>query len=52
MSDPKHPKGEWLDDELERRGVSRRDFLGFCGTMAAALSLPTTLAARIASAVE
>ncbi len=44
--------GGWLQGELDRRGVSRRDFLGFCGTMAAALSLPTTLAARIAEAVE
>jgi hydrogenase small subunit len=42
----------WLETELERRGVSRREFLGFCGTMAAALSLPATLAARIAAAVE
>jgi hydrogenase small subunit len=42
----------WLQGELERRGVSRRDFLGFCGTVAAALSLPTTVAARIAEAVE
>ncbi len=42
----------WLAQELARRGVSRREFLGFCGTMAAALSLPTTLAARIARAVE
>ena len=42
----------WLQGELERRGVSRREFLGFCGTMAAALSLPTTFASRIARAVE
>jgi hydrogenase small subunit len=45
-------RGGWLQEELERRGVSRREFLGFCGTMAAALSLPTTFAARIAQAVE
>jgi hydrogenase small subunit len=42
----------WLQDELERRGVSRREFLGFCGTVAAALALPRTFGARIAEAVE
>jgi len=45
-------RGDWLEGELERRGVSRREFMGFCGTMAAALSLPATLVARIAEAVE
>ena len=30
----------WLASELRRRGVSRREFMGFCATMAAALSLP------------
>jgi hydrogenase small subunit len=43
---------DWLEGELERRGVSRRDFLGFCGTMAAALALPPTFGAKIAEAVE
>jgi len=42
----------WLKHELERRGVSRREFLGFCGTMAAALSLPPVFGIRIAQAVE
>lgn len=42
----------WFVAELERRGVSRREFLGFCGTMAAALSLPGSAAARIAQAVS
>jgi hydrogenase small subunit len=45
-------RGDWLEGELERRGVSRREFMGFCGSMAAALSLPATLVARIAEAVE
>jgi hydrogenase small subunit len=43
---------EWLKDELERRGVSRREFLGFCGTMATVLSLPAVFGPRIARAVE
>ena len=30
----------WLTTELRRRGVSRREFMGFCATMAAALALP------------
>jgi hydrogenase small subunit len=42
----------WLQEELDRRGVSRRDFLGFCGTMATALALPRTFASQIAHAVE
>jgi hydrogenase small subunit len=51
MGDVGETKG-WLQDELERRGVSRREFLGFCGTVAAALALPRTFGARIAQAVE
>jgi len=43
---------DWLQDELARRGVSRREFLSFCGTMAATLALPATFASRIARAVE
>src|SRR5512136_953509 len=38
--------------ELEARGVSRREFLGFCTATAALLALPETFAARIAAAVE
>jgi len=38
--------------ELERRGISRRQFLGFCASMAAILGLPKTAAAAIADAVE
>ena len=44
------PRG-WLASELEYRGVSRRDFLGFCATMAATLALPESSAAQIARAV-
>jgi len=41
----------WLLDELESRGVSRREFLGFCAKMAAILALPSSAAAAIAKAV-
>src|SRR5208283_552043 len=40
-----------LREELEQRGVSRRDFLGFCASMASVLGLPGATAA-IAEAVE
>jgi hydrogenase small subunit len=42
----------WLAEELKYRGVSRREFLGFCGTMAALLGLPDTATRAIAAAVE
>jgi hydrogenase small subunit len=38
--------------ELEARGVSRRDFMGFCAGVAAVLGLPRAAAARIADALE
>jgi len=44
--------GDWLKDELNRRGVSRRQFLKFCSSMATALALPPAFGARIAQAVE
>jgi hydrogenase small subunit len=42
----------WFLRELETRGVSRRDFVGFCSAMAATLALPRTAAARIAAEIE
>ena len=39
-------------DELLRRGVSRRDFLRFCGVVASVLALPRSAVARIAAAIE
>ena len=42
----------WFLEELNRRGVSRRDFLGFCGVMAAVLALPKRAGAQIAEAIE
>jgi hydrogenase small subunit len=41
-----------LKEELEHRGISRRDFLGFCASMAAVLGLPETASHAIAHAVE
>src|SRR5512134_974341 len=45
------PRG-WLATEMRHRGVSRRDFMGFCATMAAALALPDAAAAQIARAIQ
>jgi hydrogenase small subunit len=42
----------WFLAELERRGVSRREFVGFCGVMASVLALPKAVGARIAEAIE
>jgi hydrogenase small subunit len=41
-----------LMQELERQGVSRRDFLAFCTSMATVLGLPKAATAAIAKAVE
>lgn len=38
-------------EELRWRGVSRREFLGYCSAAAAALSLPRSAAAQIAEAL-
>jgi len=45
-------KENWFLEELERRGVSRRNFLGFCSVMATALALPKTVGAKIATAIK
>ena len=37
--------------ELEARGVSRREFMGFCAGVAAMLGLPASAAAQIADAI-
>ncbi len=42
----------WFIDELERRGVSRREFLGFCTIMTSALALPAALSAKVAKAIQ
>jgi hydrogenase small subunit len=38
--------------QLERRGISRREFLRFCGAMAATLGLPRAAAAQIEGALR
>ena len=46
------PESNWFIDELERRGVSRREFMAFCGVMASALALPKSVGATIAAAIQ
>jgi hydrogenase small subunit len=43
-------EGVW--SALSRRGVSRRDFLRFCGVMTTALALPMRYTSRIVAALE
>jgi hydrogenase small subunit len=43
---------KWFRRELVARGVSRREFLGFCTMVATMLSLPRAVAAQIARAIE
>jgi hydrogenase small subunit len=42
----------WLAQELRNRGVTRRDFLGFCAAMAGTLALPDEAIAQIARSME
>ena len=41
-----------LRRELEARGISRREFVGFCAGIAAVLGLPRSAAGKIAKALE
>src|SRR5688572_11161809 len=43
--------GTNLPDALERRGVSRREFLGFCSAMLATLALPQRYLGAVAEAL-
>src|SRR5512140_2136165 len=45
-------EGETLGQHLKSRGVSRRDFLKFCGEMAVILGVSSTALPRIAKALE
>ena len=45
-------KHDWLARELRSRGVSRREFLGFCAAMAGTLALPDDAIAQIARAMQ
>jgi hydrogenase small subunit len=52
MDDPEEPIKDGVWAALERRGVSRRDFLKFCGVMTSALALPMRYTPRIVQALE
>lgn len=45
-------KNTWLADALRARGLTRRDFVEFCGTVAAFFTLPEAAAQEMAKAVE
>ncbi len=45
-------EGESLGQQMSERGVGRRDFLEFCGSMAAILGLGSAAAPRVAKALE
>ena len=45
-------KHDWLARELRQRGVSRREFIGFCAAMAGTLALPDHAVAQIAKAMQ
>lgn len=47
-----HDPERWFRRELERRGVSRREFLEFCGALTATLALPSSVEAQVAMAIE
>ncbi len=49
-----HPwaEGDSLGTYLERRGVTRRDFLAYCAEMTAILGLASTMAPRVAAALS
>jgi hydrogenase small subunit len=42
----------WLTRELKAHGVSRREFVKFCASMAAILALPPPVAAKLAETIE
>jgi hydrogenase small subunit len=46
------PLADGLWSALQRRGVSRRSFLKFCGVMTAALALPARYTERVVKALE
>ncbi len=44
--------GRSVSQELKDRGISRREFMGFCASMAAVLGLPDAATRAIAAAIE
>jgi hydrogenase small subunit len=45
-------RDDFFLQELERRGVSRREFVGFCSVMASALALPRSAGKAMAAAIQ
>ena len=45
------PDGQTFSGALRARGVSRRRFMEFCGTMVATLALPPRYAGKVADAL-
>ncbi len=45
-------RASWVTEALESRRVTRRDFVQFCGAVAAYFSLPSAAAAELVQAVE
>ena len=43
--------GDWLVSELERKGVTRREFAAFCSSVAGILMLPSSAGAQLAQAM-
>jgi hydrogenase small subunit len=46
------PDNHWFVNELRQRGVSRREFVAFCGSIAASFALPRSAAAQMAAALQ
>ena len=46
------PDNHWFINELRQRGVSRREFVAFCGAIAASFALPRSAAAQMAAALQ
>jgi hydrogenase small subunit len=44
--------GETLGEHLQSRGISRREFLEFCGSLAAVLGLNSLMVPQLARALE
>ena len=44
-------KDEFLGQNVEERGISRRDFVKYCGLITATLGLPVTMAEKVADAM-
>lgn len=52
ISRPPWRRGESLGEYFDRTGVSRRDFLAYCGELAVLLGLSSAMGTRVAEALE